>query len=118
MLLVLFTFMAILATIGIVAALSIWSGVSNIVQEHQGRRQQAFDTARTQLASYNVAADPNDFDVQFYDDGCIVSGAGYSRTRGAMRYDVSIAIEDTENRLRWIVDTVTLNGEVKYRRTD
>jgi hypothetical protein len=111
-LLVLFTLFAIYATIGNVAGLSIWSSVSEDRQQADAERQLAIDTAQRQLARNGVAADESDFDVKFFDDGCIVSGVGYSKRRGSVRFEVSIAIDRLEDAVRWTVETVAINGEV------
>lgn len=117
-LLILFSCMAVFATIGIVGALSIWSRVSEAWQAEQERHFQAFKAAEAQLARNGVTADPNDFDVEFYDDGCIVRGTGYSSARGTVRYDISIAIDETEALAVWTVETATLDGRVIYNRSD
>lgn len=120
--LVLFAVFAVVATLGIVGALSLWSTVSDVVQDQQGRRLQALKTAQAQLGQYGISLFENDMDVEFYNDGCIVRGTGYSKERGAVRVEVSIAITEStvSSKIveKWAVETVTVNGEVAYQRLD
>jgi DNA-directed RNA polymerase subunit RPC12/RpoP len=116
-LLILFGFVAIVLTVGIVGGLSIFSRISETQHVEQQRHDTALDTVTKKLAQSGVAFQGEGAKIEFFDDGCIVSGTGYDAQRRAVQCEVSIEIFETETQVVWQVDYVKVDGEMKYTRT-